>query len=205
MRKRLTDKLERVKSAASSSGVHRQISDDFQYNKKKLKHLKKILHNVNVALGTMVSALNEFSRVKGPDISPDGMLGGLGYIIPIRDIKEALNQNIHSLSNVADCLADELTNPRWNAEDDKEVKELIKEKEKLEDRVEEETSPESVGEAEPDEVEPEDIEPEDIVTSREVGEDFSDCKTAGINKTAEDKFARLVKDTLVQYKSVGKS
>ena len=67
MRERLTKQFDRVVNAAGA-GTHRQISDDFKYNKAKIKHLKHILHNVTVALGTLTSAHNEFSKVKGPDI-----------------------------------------------------------------------------------------------------------------------------------------
>ena len=137
MRKRLTDDIGRVKSA----GVRREIPEDFKYNAKKLKHLKHILHNVTIALGTLTSSLNEFSKLKGPEVSPDGLLGGVGYILPLRDIKETINSNIRGLSDVADCLADELTNPRWNVQEDKEVQELIKEKEEIQEKVDDEISP----------------------------------------------------------------
>jgi len=157
MRTRLTEKCNRAKSAASGS-TRREISDDFKYDKKKLKHIKHVLHNVNVALGTLVSALNEFSRIKGPDISPDGLLGGLGYIMSIRDMKEVFNTSIKGLSDVSDSLADELSNPKWNAEDDKDVKELIKEKEKIEDKVEEQV----------EETQDEDLIPDDVVTSNDL-------------------------------------
>ena len=130
------------KTAAGSQ--RRNIPDDFTYNPKKLKHLKHILHNVSVALGTLSSSLNEFAKLKGPEVSPDGMLGGIGYILPIRDIKQALNTSIHSLGNVADCIADELTNPHWNAHEDKEVKELLKEKEDVEEQIPEEIGPDDV-------------------------------------------------------------
>ena len=133
MRKRLTDRLERT---AASSGLRRQIPDDFKYNAKKLKHLKHVLHNISISIGTLSSALTEFARVKGPEISPDGHLGGYGYILPIKDIKQDIYQMIQKLSDVADCVADELTNPKWDAKEDKEVKELIKEKEEVEEKVE---------------------------------------------------------------------
>ena len=123
-------------SSKSAAGLRREISDDFKYDKKHLKHLKHILHNVNVAVGTLVSALNEFSKVKGPDISPDGLLGGLGYITPLKTIKEVLNGSIHNLSDVSDSIADELGNPHWKAEDDKDIKDLIKEKEEIEEEAE---------------------------------------------------------------------
>lgn len=128
MRNRLTNRQ------AATQNLRREISEDFKYDKKKLKHLQRILHNVNVSVGTLVSALNEFSRVKGPAISPDGLLGGLGYIMTVKGIKEILNSSMHNLSEVADSLADELTNPHWHA-DDKKTKEIIKEKQELEEKT----------------------------------------------------------------------
>lgn len=143
MRTRLTDDPGRMKTAASA-GQRREIPDDFKYNPKKLKYLKQVLHNVSTSLGTLTSALNTFSRMKGPEISPDGLLGGVGYIIPIREIKQTLISEIHSLSNIADCLADELTNPRWGIKDDSEVKKLIEEKEEVMEKVDEEISPDDL-------------------------------------------------------------
>jgi hypothetical protein len=105
-----------------------------------------------VALGTLTSSLNEFSRVKGPDISPDGRLGGMGYIMALTDIKQTINSTVHNLSNIADCLADELTNPKWNVADEKETKDLIKEKDKAVEKVDEVSD---------------DINPDDLTTNEE--------------------------------------
>lgn len=191
MRKRLSTQLDRIKAAAG--GSRREIPDDFKYDKKKIKHIKHVLHNTTIALGTLVSALNEISRIKGPDISPDGLLGGLGYIMPIKDIKEKLNTSIRDLGDIADSLADELTNPKWDIKEDSDVKELIKEKEKVEEQAEEstgETPAESEAEAEP-ETEPEkapeaSISPDDVVTST-------------IDVVASNKLADAVKESLVRY------
>jgi len=140
--------MEELRTAAGPQ--RRAIPDDFAYNPKKLKNLKNILHNVSVALGTLSSAQGEFSKLKAPEISPDGMLGGVGYIMTIRDIKQGLITSIHTLSNLADCIADELHNPRWNAEEDKEVQDLLEEKEKVEDKLEE--APKITDEISPDDV-----------------------------------------------------
>jgi len=132
------------KQAKGNGNSRREISEDFKYNKLKLKHVKHILHNVSVALGTLTSALHEFSRFKGRDVSPDGQLGGLGYIMSLKDVKDGIGSSIQILSDISDTLADELTNPRWEAKEDKEVKELLKEKEKVEEEAEEEIAPEDV-------------------------------------------------------------
>jgi len=191
MRKRLTNK--------QAAGLRREITDDFKYDKKKLKHLHRILHNVNVALGTLGSALGEFSKVKGPQISPDGMLGGLGYVMPIKGIKEVINTSVHSLSEVADSLADELSNPHWNAIDDKETKEVLQEKEKVEEETQE------VMDAPPDtdsmEVEEtpeneEQLTPEDVKTSKNVS------ITASVD--TDKILSNSVRKALIRFSSVGK-
>lgn len=178
MRERLTDNPEFLERIAAGS-VRREIPDDFKYNPKKLKHLKHILHNVTVALGTLTSCLNEMSKIKGPDVSPDGLLGGIGYIMPLKDIKQTINTAVHDLGNVADSIADELTNPKWNIKD-KEVDKLIKEKEKVEEKVEEIEEEEEVG-------------PDDLVTSEEY-----------ISKKAEKILKTAVCENLVKSFNVNK-
>lgn len=199
---RITNRLSQSKVAA---GSRREIPSDFKYNKKKLKHLKHILHNVSVAVGTLTSAFNEFSRVKGPDISPDGLIGGTGFILPIKDIKEILNTSIRGLSDVSDSIADELTNPHWGAEDDSDVKKLIKEKEEVEEKAEnsdiiEEDEPDDGGSTEESpaqEVPVEDdgdISNKDVVTSQDVIKQAS----------TDDFFSKAVRESLVRFSSVGR-
>lgn len=186
MRKRLTEQSAKY----SAAGLRREISEDFKYDKKKIKHLQRILHNVTTSLGTLNSALNEFSRIKGPSISPDGLLGGLGYIMPIKSVKEGLTNAVHNLSDIADSIADELSNPHWHAEDDKETKKLIKEKEEVEEETQKVLDAPDQGDLEqPDEI----IQPEDVLTSSEVFE----------GKTASY-FADAIKKGLVKFNSAGK-
>jgi hypothetical protein len=193
MRDRLTGQFDRIKNAAGA-GTHRQISEDFKYNKAKIKHLKHILHNVTVALGTLTSAHNEFSKVKGPDISPDGLLGGLGYIIPIKDIKESLITAIKNVGDVADCIADELTNPKWEVQDDKDVKKLIKEKKEVEEQVDEEMS--EGGES----AEEEEIKPDDVITSEsDKASKGDDLDLSYLDANKEAAFNRAVKATLIRF------
>ena len=183
-RQRFTDHPDLIKTATAGV-LRREIPDDYTYNPKKAKHLKHILHNVSIALGTLTSALNEFSRVKSPEISPDGKLGGIGYIIPVKDIKQSINTSVHTLSNVADCIADELTNPRWNVAEEKEVKELIKEKDDAIDKVEE--SPEN-----------DDIKNEDIVTVDD-GKSENVEGPENLEKKVQEKLASAVSQSLVNY------
>ena len=204
MRRRFTDHPGLYKQAAA--GVRREIPDDFKYNPKKLKHLKHILHNVSVALGTLTSSLNEFSRLKSPEISPDGLLGGVGYIIPIKEIKQTLITTVHGLSNIADCVADELTNPKWELkkEENNEVKKLIKEKDEAVERVE-------------DISEDEGITPDDLVTFEDDADKGGENKNEGdlletpevpetpetaeetLQKKASVALSKAIKESLIDY------
>lgn len=196
MRIRLTSNPELFKQAAGAQ--KREIPEDFKYNAKKLKHLKHVLHNVTVALGTLTSSLNELSRVKGRDLSPDGLLGGKGYIMSFKEIKQQINGSVHELSNIADCIADELTNPRWDAKDDKEVKKLIKQKEDVEEQVEE------VQDIDPDEELSEDPvqeEPEQSEEQKEATDEISpdDLVTSDIRVAGAKALERAVSNSLKSF------
>lgn len=180
MRKRLTDSSTMIKTAGGGS-TRREIPDDFKYNPKKLKHLKHLLHNVTVALGTLTSCLNELSKIKGPDVSPDGLLGGKGFIMPLRDIKQTIFTTVHDLGNIADSVADELENPKWKIKD-KEVDKLIKEKEDVEEKVED-----------VEEKVEEEISPDDLITAEEY-----------ISEKAEKVLKTAVKKDLVNFFHVNK-
>jgi len=206
MRERFTDHPERFKTAA---GVRREIPDDFKYNPKKLKHLKKILHNVTISLGTLTSSINEFAKLKGPELSPDGLLGGVGYIMPLREIKETFNTTVRSSSDIADSLADELTNPRWDVKDDKDVKKLIEEKEeaiKDVEEAEEDLSPDDLVTVEDikEDVKEEEVEPEkepspDSDSDSDNKEQIESKELRNASITGEDKLASAVRESLKEF------
>jgi hypothetical protein len=186
-RKRLTEN--RLRMATSTSNSRREIPEDYEYNPKKIKHLKHILHNVSVAVGTLTSAFNEFSRFKGPDISPDGRLGGSGYVLPLKDIKQSIQNSVYGLSDVADCLADELTNPRWGVKDDKEVKQLLKEKDDVVEKVDDEVAPKD------------DISPEDVTGNPEDNEEDADIPDMEVkmSNTKKNVLASAVRQSLLNF------
>lgn len=154
-RERLTDKIAATRDTApkKKDGDSRDIGD-FEYDKSKAKVLKKVVHNINVSLGTLLAAMRELAMLKGSDITPDGKLGGRGFIMSFKDMKSSLNNSISELSDITDTLADELTNPKWGLST-KDVKSIKKEQEIVEDKEEEvkeeivEETPEEVGENDP--------------------------------------------------------
>ena len=134
-RERLTSKVAASKDNSRKNVEGREL-DGFQYDKSKAKILKRVLHNLNVSQGTLIAAMKEIATMRGSEISPDGKLGGKGFIMPFRDIKQIINEAVGNLSDVTDTLADELTNPMWGLSST-EKKKVKKEQEDIEDKVEE--------------------------------------------------------------------
>lgn len=137
MRERITD---RIKIAAADNKknkkeIGREL-DGFKYQKSKAKILKDVLHNINVSLGTLLAATKQLSMLRGSDVTPDGRIGGRGFIMEFREIKSIINDSVKNLSDVTDSIADELTNPKWGLKE-KEIKKVEKEQEQVEDKAEE--------------------------------------------------------------------
>jgi hypothetical protein len=108
----------------------------FDYDPSKAKHLKRSLHNMNVALGTLLAAMKDLSLMRGSEITPDGMLGGRGFVMPFKELKAKLTESIGNLSDITDTIADELTNPKWKLSR-REVGEVKREKKEIEETVDE--------------------------------------------------------------------
>jgi hypothetical protein len=179
----------------------------FEYNPSKATVLKKALHNINVSLGTMISAMKDLSILRGSDITPDGMLGGRGFIMPFKEVKAKINAAITDLSDVTDTLADELTNPKWGLSDS-EKKKVKQENEVIEEEVsevEEVVPSEETGDSDlPPEVSKpplEDINPDDVVDSFEVEalKRYSDL----IEGNGKDKVASVLSKRIMANLSKG--
>ena len=138
-RQRLTSKIAAAEGASErrrdKGEMVRDISG-FEYDKSKALLLKKALHNINVSLGTLISAMKELSILRGSEVTPDGKLGGRGFVMPFKELKAKLGTAITDLSDITDTLADELTNPNWELSDN-EKKKVKKENEIIEEKVEE--------------------------------------------------------------------
>ena len=93
----------------------RKINPDFAFNPKNTKPLAKVLRSTNAAMGHAMSAYAIFTRLKSADISPDGALGGKGYVQKIAEMRRAYMNVIESLSAMGDTLYDEIRAPHWAA------------------------------------------------------------------------------------------
>ena len=110
----------------------RDIDDDFSFNPKQVKPLACALRSLLMALGHAMSGYQRFTKIKSRLISPDGMLGGKGYILKIKDIRSMLMNSVEVLSAVTDTLYDEINAPHWEpATQDKDVSEVLEDVEDI--------------------------------------------------------------------------
>ena len=136
----------------------REIHDQFVFEAKHLKPLAKTLRSALMALGHTTSAHARFVKVKSRKISPDGSLGGQGYIQKIPDMRRQLMNCIEALSAFTDTVYDELNAPHWNPTEDTltprdrdEVREIVEDVEEIKE------DPEGWAEEQEEEMEAEDV------------------------------------------------
>jgi hypothetical protein len=139
-------------SEFGEGSAKRAIPQGHQYDPRALKPLARTLFAASVALGHSITAYKEFARIKSSSISPDGMLGGTGYVMKVKDVRSHLQQITELLSTLTDTLHDELHAPHWQPEIKaldgySGIEELIEEADEVLD------NPEQFGDDEVDEVE----------------------------------------------------
>ena len=146
--------------------LKRDIPKEFRFRSKNLKPLSKVLWSLSCSMGHMISAHSKFTKLKAVHLSPDGKLGGKGYIQSIKDMRAILTESVENLSNVIDTIHDEIEADHWqegkmdlSPQDQKEVDEAVSDSEDImsdpeeyaEQEYQEEVS-QDVSDKEPDEV-----------------------------------------------------
>lgn len=96
----------------------REMDPDFTFEAKNLKPLAQSLRSALVALGHVQAAYNVFTKMKSAQISPDGSLGGKGYIQRVVDIRRQFMNCSEALSAITDTLYDEIHASHWNPSTD---------------------------------------------------------------------------------------
>jgi len=99
--------------------------ENFKWTTDNLKALAKILWASQRAHNYAVGAFKLFSKIPSANISPDGMLGGRGYIQTVKDMRASLAQATEALSAFTDTIDDEIRAPQWKEADNVESSEVI--------------------------------------------------------------------------------
>lgn len=92
----------------------REIDPGFEFKPKYLKPLAETLRSALMALGHATSAHSRFVKIKSRNVSPDGNLGGKGYIQKVPEMRRQLMNCVEVLSAITDTLYDEIQAPHWN-------------------------------------------------------------------------------------------
>ena len=93
----------------------RNIPTEHSFDPGALKPMSKALWAASVALGHCLTSYRHLSRLKSTSVSPDGMLGGRGYVMGIKDVRQRLFEACEALSAISDTLHDEIMAPHWKA------------------------------------------------------------------------------------------
>jgi hypothetical protein len=121
-----------------SGASEREILPNFAFNPKHMKPLAQVLRSTSASLGHAMSAYNTFVKLKSAKVSPDGSLGGKGYVMKITHMRRQYMNLVEALSALADTVYDEIQAPHWSAisrqetpEEKQEVKEIIEDAEEI--------------------------------------------------------------------------
>lgn len=116
----------------------RNIGSDYKFDPTKIKPIASTLRSSLMALGHSLSAYQRFTKLKSATISPDGNLGGMGYILKITEIRQQYMNIVEALSSITDTLYDEVHAPHWNPvkeeqspKDRKEVQDIMEDVEEI--------------------------------------------------------------------------
>ena len=123
---------------ADSGASKREITPQFAFNPKHMKPLAQVLRATTAALGHTMSAYSTFAKVKSAKVSPDGSLGGKGYVMKISNMRRQYMNAVEALSALSDTIYDELHAPHWAAisrqedpEDRAEIQDIIQDAEEI--------------------------------------------------------------------------
>lgn len=92
----------------------RNIDPDYEFNAKNLKPLAQTLRAALMALGHIQTARTIFTKIRSQTISPDGNIGGKGYVLTVKDVRKLLSNCDEALSSVTDSIYDEMQAVHWH-------------------------------------------------------------------------------------------
>lgn len=129
----------------SSGPQKRNIPAEHAFDPRALKPMAKALWAASVSLGHALTAYRYLNRLKSATVSPDGMLGGRGYVMPVKEARQRLFDACEALSSIADTLYDEIQGPHWKSklaqlepEDAEDVTRFVNESQEILDNPEDE-------------------------------------------------------------------
>jgi len=167
--------------------VRRDIRvDGYEWTPDSLRNLAKILWASQRAHSYAMSAFRIFSKMPSSQFSPDGLMGGRGYIQSIKDLRANLASSVEILSSFTDTVHDEINADHWRtAGDSEEVSEEVSDA--VEDAADIKANPEQFVENEYTEEiknpDPDDYNPS-VESDEEEEDDEEDEDSSGFSQTS---------------------
>lgn len=103
----------------------------FSWSPDSLRNLAKILWAAQRSQSFAISALRLFSRMPSSEFSPDGLLGGRGYIQNVKEMRSSLSNAVEVLSAFTDTIHDEVNAEHWNRVEGPEVENIVQDAEQV--------------------------------------------------------------------------
>ena len=97
----------------SSVETNRQYVTGFPLKEEGMQAVAATYKCLGEAFHNMVKANNIFAKIKSSQISPDGRLGGSGFIQSIKSIRASLSNTVNVVSELLDTFYDEINSPHW--------------------------------------------------------------------------------------------
>ncbi len=123
-----------------SGPVRRDIRvKDFSWSPDCLRDLARVLWSVQRSHSYAMSAYRLFSKIPSSKFSPDGLLGGKGYIQSIKEMRNGLAQAVEFLSACTDTMHDEINAEHWSSSGDipNDVQDIVNKSEEIKANPEE--------------------------------------------------------------------
>lgn len=133
-----------VKHIKDTSGfnIGRENLENFKLGDKGQKSIAKTYKHLATAFANMIQATNTFNRMKSSQISPDGKIGGKGFVTSLKDVRISLSNTTNILSELIDSFYDEINSPYWKKqtfEENQEVANIINDADRIIDNAEEDS------------------------------------------------------------------
>jgi len=131
-----------VKFVKDNGPLRRDIRrKDFEWSPDVLRELATILWYIQRAHSFAMSAHRSFSKIPSSTMSPDGLLGGMGYIQSVPDLRKNMSEAINILSSIYDTLYDEISADHWSQSMEPETEHVVSEAETQMNSNEQEPTP----------------------------------------------------------------
>jgi hypothetical protein len=100
---------------AVHSPSERELNVKFEWNPAMVESLALVLRSTVAAMGHAINAQNVFAQIESRNVSPDGRLGGKGYVQRVVDMRRQYFNIVEALSSLQDTLFDEVHAAHWTA------------------------------------------------------------------------------------------